>query len=124
MVKNLPLPRMDKNPRLRVRLLRYCRLQPGEVWIDPLGRHHIGCLNATSCEDAERLMAGQKATLALQDPPYNLVAFEQKTLDQYLAWCQEWLCTTERSLRDDASLYVWLGAIKMPTFNRCRISCC
>jgi hypothetical protein len=32
----------------------------------------------TSCID-------DKATLAIHDPPYNLVAFEQKELDAYIS---------------------------------------
>ena len=38
---NLPLPRLDKNPELRNCLLKYARLQEGEVWDDPLGKHRI-----------------------------------------------------------------------------------
>lgn len=42
-MKNNPLPRLDDNAELRERLLPFCRLQPGEIWDDPDGRHRIGC---------------------------------------------------------------------------------
>ena len=55
-------------------------------------------------------MCGQKTKLAVHDPPYNLIAFEQRTLAEYIAWCQGWIEITLRHLTNDASLYVWLGA--------------
>jgi len=116
-MKNFPLPRLDQNSELRAHLLSYCRLQPGEIWQDPLGRHCIGCLDAAISEETEHLMDGQKATLALQDPPYNLIAFEQIALAQYLAWCRHWLFNTERALCNDASLYVWMGADQKAGFQ-------
>jgi hypothetical protein len=42
-MKNNPLPRLDNNAEMRERLLRFCRLQPGDIWDDPDGRHRIGC---------------------------------------------------------------------------------
>lgn len=109
-MKNFPLPRLDKDFELRQRLLPFCRLQPGEIWVDPLGQHRVGCLDATDPEAVRTLMDGQKATLAIQDPPYNLVAFEQKELADFIAWCRKWLTTTEAALTENCSLYVWLGA--------------
>ena len=116
-VKNLPLPRIDKTPELRTHLLQYCRLQPGEIWQDPLARHKIGCLDAADLAATERLMGDRKATLALHDPPYNLIAFEQKALNEYIAWCKRWIDTTEFALGDHASLYVWLGADQKANFQ-------
>lgn len=116
-MKNFPLPRLDSTPELRAHLLTYCRLQPGELWSDPLGKHRIGCLDAASAEATAFLMGEHKATLALQDPPYNLVAFEQKALDDYMAWCKRWLANTEHALQNDASLYVWLGADQRAGFQ-------
>lgn len=116
-MKNFPLPRLDSNPELRAHLLTYCRLQPGELWSDPLGKHRIGCLDAASAEATAFLMGEHKATLALQDPPYNLVAFEQKALDDYIAWCKRWVANTKHALQNDASLYVWLGADQRAGFQ-------
>ncbi len=55
-------------------------------------------------------MAGEPATLAIHDPPYNLVAFEERSLADYIAWCRRWLRNTWHSLAADSALYVWLGA--------------
>lgn len=109
-MKKLPLPRLDQHPELRTTLLRYCRLAPGEIWVDPLGRHKVGCLDAANSADVQRLMDGTAGTLAIQDPPYNLVAFEQRELAAYIAWCRQWVETTAAVLTPDSSLYVWLGA--------------
>ncbi len=109
-MKNLPIPRLDKNPELYQRLLSYCRLKQGGVWEDPLGKHRIGCLNAASRSDTENLLQTKKATLAIQDPPYNLIAFELRGLADFISWCRNWVANTERALNDNSSLYVWLGA--------------
>lgn len=106
----MPLPRLDTHPQLWARLRPYCRLQRGDIWQDPAGRHRVGCLDATSLADVRRLMQGHTATLALHDPPYNLVAFEARALADFIAWCRLWLATTSAALADDAALYVWLGA--------------
>ncbi len=55
-------------------------------------------------------MDGRKAQLAVQDPPYNLVAFDERPLQQFIDWCARWVQNTERVLSSDSSLYVWLGA--------------
>jgi DNA modification methylase len=109
-MKKLPLPRLDRHPELRAGLLQYCRLAPGEIWADPLGRHQVGCLDAASPTDVRRLMGGATATLAVHDPPYNLVAFEQRGLEAYIDWCRQWVEVTRAILAPDSSLYVWLGA--------------
>lgn len=109
-MKTLPLPRLDTNPELRKRLLPHCRLELGQVWEDSEGRHRVGCLDAANASDVAALMAQSKATLAIHDPPYNLVAFEERSVEQYIAWCEQWVKNTSAWLAEDASLYVWLGA--------------
>lgn len=116
-MKNLPIPRLDKHPELRAHLLQYCRLQQGAIWIDPTGRHRIGCLDATNSPAIHDLMGHDKAALAIHDPPYNLVAFEQKELEAYISWCSQWITTTEHSLGRNGSLYVWLGADQAAGFQ-------
>lgn len=82
-MRNLPIPRLDKNPELRTHLLNYCRLKEGEIWTDPLNKHKVGCLDASNSGQIQELMQGEKATLAIHDPPYNLVAFEERTKSVY-----------------------------------------
>lgn len=109
-MKSDPLPRLDKANGVRERLLPFCRLKPGDVWTDPLRGHRVGCIDATCQRSVADLCAGYRPTLAVQDPPYNLVAFESRLVDEYIAWCRRWVSATASVLADDASLYVWLGA--------------
>lgn len=116
-MKRNPLPRLDTYPEVHDYLLRYSRFRPGMLWADPQGKHRIGCLNATSADDVALLMDNKKAVLAVHDPPYNLVAFEERTLESYLQWCREWLTTTNTALEENSSLYVWLGADQRKNFQ-------
>jgi DNA modification methylase len=109
-MQNHPLPRLDEMADLRTVLQKYCRLNRGEVWNDPAGRHRVGCLDASIGEDVARLVLGDKAQLALLDPPYNLVAFEKRSLGEFVDWCRSWVANTDQVLDNDASLYVWMGA--------------
>jgi DNA modification methylase len=98
-------------------LARYSRLESGAVWNDPRGRHCVGCLDAASQGQIESLMGPLKATLAIQDPPYNLAAFDTVEFDRYIAWCSGWVQSTRAALEEDASLYVWLGADQTAGFQ-------
>lgn len=43
---------------------------PGDVWI--CGRHRVACGDATSIDDWDRLMQGERADACWTDPPYNV----------------------------------------------------
>ncbi|MBV9126142.1 MAG: site-specific DNA-methyltransferase [Planctomycetes bacterium] len=107
---NNPLPRLDVDSPVRAGLLSYCRLRPGEIWTDPQGRHRVGCLDAADAGQVADLLGAEKAQLAIQDPPYNVAAFEDRELPDYLEWNRRWVENTLRHLAEHASLYVWLGA--------------
>jgi len=109
-MQNHPLPRLDEVPELATALQKHCRLRRGEVWEDPAGKHRVGCLDASLGEDVNTLARGDAAQLALQDPPYNLVAFQKRSIGEFVDWCRRWVANTERVLANDASLYVWIGA--------------
>jgi len=109
-MKHNPLPRLDTSPELRVRLLPYCRLKAGEIWQDPEGKHRVGCLDATDANLVAGLVGAVSPTLAIQDPPYNLVAFERRSIEEYIDWSRRWVQNTHAALAKNASLYVWLGA--------------
>jgi site-specific DNA-methyltransferase (adenine-specific) len=109
-LKNNPLPRLDKAVAVREKLLPLCRFKPGDIWIDAVSGHRLGCLDAADGQAVARLMAGEKAQLAAHDPPYNLAVFEQRKLEEYLQWCQQWVGNSLRSLAENAAFYVWLGA--------------
>jgi len=109
-VHNNPLPRIDEQPEVRARLLPFCRIQPGGVWTDAESGHRVACIDATDPSAVSALMEGKRARLAIQDPPYNLVAFETREINEYVAWCRAWVTNTLRALDPDSSFYVWLGA--------------
>ena len=109
-MKNNPLPRLDTNTELRQKILPFCRLKQGEIWVDPVSGHKVGCLDATNSTDIDSLMEGSLAQLAIHDPPYNLVAFEERGLSEFITWCKKWVANTWQNLDNNSSFYVWLGA--------------
>lgn len=110
MMKNNPLPRLDTSSEMRDRLLPHCRLRLGDIWCDPMGKHRVACLDATDAAAVDRLRGGARSSLAIHDPPYNLVAFAVRNIGSFIAWCEKWVNVSHAALADDASLYVWLGA--------------
>jgi site-specific DNA-methyltransferase (adenine-specific) len=64
-----------------------------------------------------QLMRGDLAQLAIQDPPYNLVAFEERKIHEFLEWSERWVKNSSRFLAPDSSLYVWLGADQNNAFQ-------
>ncbi len=109
-MKNSPLPRLDTWREAREQLLPYCRLQPGEIWRDNVRGHCVGCLDAAERGAIETIMGGERAQLAIHDPPYNLAAFELWSIPEFINWCRNWVSQTDAVLDSNASLYVWLGA--------------
>lgn len=107
-MKHNPLPRLDAEPELRAKLLPHCRLSVGEVWTD--GTHRVVCGDATNSADVELLSSGAAAALAIHDPPYNLVAFERRSVDEFVDWCRRWVDLSYATLAENAAFYVWLGA--------------
>lgn len=107
---NHPLPRLDTAPQIRAKLRPFCRLAPGQIWTDPQRSHRVGCLDAANPAHIQRLMGDSVATLAVHDPPYNLVAFPQRRIGEYIDWCRRWVQLTAQVLAKNAGLYVWLGA--------------
>jgi site-specific DNA-methyltransferase (adenine-specific) len=119
-----PFKRLDNETELRERLLPYCRLRHGEVWIDSLSGHRVGVLDAAKAEDIQNIFETEKSVLAIHDPPYNVVVGAENTdalfqwnLSRYMAWSQRWIENSLRILSDDASLYIWLGADQREHFQ-------
>jgi site-specific DNA-methyltransferase (adenine-specific) len=98
------------NSETRQRWLTECRLRLGEIWRDPVAGHVVGCGDATDRRFVAEMCGDSKASLAVHDPPYNLIMFEKRSVPEFIAWCRDWIANTEAVLTDDASLYVWLGA--------------
>lgn len=104
------MPRLDSSLDTRNRLFPYCRLKPGEVWTDSVSGHKVGCLDAADSRSIKRIMNGEQAQLAIHDPPYNLVAFQQRSVVEFVDWSRRWIDHTDHALAPDSSFYVWLGA--------------
>ncbi|MDO8587116.1 MAG: site-specific DNA-methyltransferase [Armatimonadota bacterium] len=109
-MRNNPLPRLDIDGDTRQRLLPFCRLRPGDIWRDRQGSHRVACIDATDRTSVGQLIDGDLAAIAIQDPPYNLVAFEERQIHDYVEWCKKWVEITASILAGDSALYVWLGA--------------
>lgn len=112
------LPRLDTRPEWRDRLLPLCRLRQGEIWEDPVRGHRVGVLDATAASDIERLMGRERASLGIHDPPYNVAlvgnrkseTLSKQALTSYLEFSRHWVRNAIAALREDAHLYVWMGA--------------
>lgn len=109
-MKNKPLPRLDQSPEIRRQALACCRLKPGAVWRDPQGFHTVACLDATDARSIKRAIGGEKAALAVQDPPYNMIAFQEADVASFIKWSQLWVAASIGVMAADSSFYVWLGA--------------
>jgi site-specific DNA-methyltransferase (adenine-specific) len=107
---NFPLPRVDTDNKLRELLLPYCRIKHGEIYVDKTAGHKIACIDSTIEEDIYKLTADEKPVLAIHDPPYNFVAFVEKSPEQFAEWCHLWIELTYKILAENSSLYIWLGA--------------
>ena len=107
---NFPLPRIDADPELHDLLLKYCSFKPGDIWEDPFHKHKIGCLDASDQPAISRLFDSEKSALAVHDPPYNFVAFDERDLKNFIEWSKKWVLNTYNFLLPDSSFYIWLGA--------------
>ena len=107
---NLSLPRIDNDPEFKELLYPYCRFKPGQIWEDTNGFHKIGCIDAADSLSVNKLLGDEKAALAIHDPPYNFVAFEERKLEHFIEWSRLWIKNTFDSLKNDSSCYIWLGA--------------
>ena len=116
-MKNNPLPRLDTEQDIRQQLLPFCRLGVGDIWEDPKGYHKVACIDATDPVSIQKLLSGSLANLAIHDPPYNLVAFEERQLHEYIEWCKKWVQNTSDILAPDSAFYIWLGADQNNSFQ-------
>ncbi|MGH9844153.1 MAG: DNA-methyltransferase [Blastocatellia bacterium] len=112
-----PLARLDSDEKLRKKLLPYCRLKPGGIWRDEARGHRVGCLDAALPEDVRRLCGRKRATLAIHDPPYNFIAFDQRKTGEFIDWCARVVTNTDAVLARDGSLYLWVGADQRAGFT-------
>ena len=112
------LPRLDLPSDEKLSLQKYCRLKEGDIWEDELSGHRVGCLDSTKRQYIKKLIGENKAKLAIHDPPYNLIAFDVREINDFTAWCKLWINHTIDCLdKDGSSLYLWLGADQKNHFS-------
>jgi site-specific DNA-methyltransferase (adenine-specific) len=109
-MENFPLPRLDSDSELTGLLKKYCRLDKGEIWVAPGREHKVACADATAKKSVKLLMKNSKAALAIHDPPYNFIAFNELKEEKFIKWSKKWISNSFNSLSVNSSIYIWLGA--------------
>ena len=111
------LSRLDSDPELRKKLLPHCRLEPGEIWTDPLNRHKVGLGDATDSAFLSRLFGNSRIGLLLNDPPYNISVGQRNTnalsrspVDDYVEFSRKWISAALLFLAENSHFYLWTGA--------------
>lgn len=120
-----PFGRIDKDNVLREKLLPLCRLSNNQVWEDPIVGHKVMVGDATDKTFINKLFGnGELASLAIQDPPYNIVVGNENTqqlskisIGSYIESCQKWMENTIECLNDNSSIYIWMGADQKEHFQ-------
>ncbi|MFQ5498710.1 MAG: DNA-methyltransferase [Candidatus Zixiibacteriota bacterium] len=110
MARPVTLRQGEKTPALSQVRPEDCRLKPGDIWRDSRYGHVVGCGDCTDEGFIRELCGSERAKLATHDPPYNLILFKQRSVDEYILWCRQWVSLTWELSAADAALYVWLGA--------------
>ena len=105
-----PLPRIDKDEKLRGMLLSYCRFKEGTIWTDAKAKHKIICIDASKSAEVKKIVGKNRVKLSVQDPPYNFIAFTEKRNDEFVQWCKKWIILNLEISDKNSSFYFWLGA--------------
>jgi len=89
-------PQIDKAEELRVKW----QVQSGQLW--QLGEHRLICGDCTDEAVVERVMGGEKAELAITDPPYNYdfdygIASDNLSLDEYESFVRNWWAVARKN---------------------------
>jgi DNA modification methylase len=111
------LGRLDISGSLRKRILPLCRLSYGQIWEDSMLGHRVGVLDATRLNDVKQILQGDRARLAVNDPPYNIAVGNANTqnlskvnLHEYMDFSKKWVENSLQIVDNDAHFYVWIGA--------------
>ena len=118
------LGRLDLRNDLREKILPLCRLKLGEMWEDDISGHRVGVLDATDKDDINKIMDGSCATLAVNDPPYNVVVGNANTanlskqdMTEYLTFSEKWIKNVISVMEENSHFYLWSGADQRENFQ-------
>ena len=89
-------PQIDKAEELREKW----GVETGQLW--QLGEHRLICGDCTDKAVVERVMGGEKAELAITDPPYNYdfdygIASDNLSLDEYESFVRNWWAVARKN---------------------------
>lgn len=85
--------------------------KPGDLY--ELGEHRVLCGDSTVVTDVDKLMGGEKAVLAHNDPPYGMkkekdgVKNDNLNYDDLLEFNKKWINLQFSFLTDNGSFYCW-----------------
>ena len=112
-----PFGRLDADSALHKKLLKYCRLAPGEIWQDSQSGHRVGVLDATNPKHFEKIIKEKKVSLFINDPPYNVAvgnantkSLSKQSLSDYMNFSKCWIENCVSFMSENAHFYIWLGA--------------
>jgi site-specific DNA-methyltransferase (adenine-specific) len=111
------LKRLDTDKNLRKKILPLCRLRYGQVWADEKNGHKVAVLKAEDSKAIGGLFGKEKASLVINDPPYNVMVGNSNTkalfktdLAGYMEFSKKWVSNAVAIMAGNSHLYVWLGA--------------
>jgi len=118
------LGRLDLRNDLREKILPLCRLKKGDIWEDEISGHKVGVLDATKKSEVNKLMNGDEATLAVNDPPYNVAVGNANTanlskldMSEYLIFSEKWIKNVVSVMAENSHFYLWSGADQKDDFQ-------
>ena len=105
----------------------------GDVWL--LGKHRVMCGDSTSIDAVEKLMDGQKASLVVTDPPWNVAygtnlannaqGYKQRTIlndsmsaDAWAVFLNDIMSTIALVTLPGCPLYCVMGASEWPAVDK------
>jgi len=106
---------------LRRSLSQFCRLKAGRILARP-AKTVIASVVWTRLRAKTYEALWKRAGPAPQshDPPYNLIAFDRRRSEEFVAWLRRVVNNTYETLDSDSSLYLWIGADQKNGSPRCR----
>jgi DNA modification methylase len=76
-----------------------------------IGGLELNRIYQRDCLEGMRMLPDDSVDLIIADPPYYKIKgdfdFKWRTMDDYLAWCADWLKECERVLSPQGSLYIY-----------------